>query len=128
MLSACVTEDMIDDSLGEMGTSSATMTTDDTTTDGMTTDETTTTEGMTTEGMETEGESEGDGCNTPSPYAGGWEIGCCQDEIVQNGWSPGAINAGTILPDWTMNDQFGDQVRVYDFCHNAIYFEYSAVW
>lgn len=120
VLSACVSEEMIDDSLGGMETSSATMTTTEgtsETTDGMTSE--TTTEGTTTEA---------EGCNTPSPYAGGWDIGCCQDEIVQNGWAPGAINSGTILPDWTMNDQFGDAVRIYDFCHDAIYFEYSAVW
>lgn len=65
----------------------------------------------------------------PSPYMGGWDIGCgCQDEIAQNGWSPGGVAAGTILPDWTFNDQYGDAVRIWDFCHNAIYFEYVAFW
>ncbi|KIG19617.1 hypothetical protein DB30_00126 [Enhygromyxa salina] len=72
--------------------------------------------------------SEPVGCNVPSPYMGGWDIGCCQDDIVPNGWSPGGIYAGTIMPDWTLQDQFGENVRLYDFCHEAIYFEYVALW
>lgn len=73
-------------------------------------------------------ETEDLGCQAESPYMGGWDIGCCQDEIVQNGWSPGAVKAGTVMPDWTVTDQFGDAVRLYDFCHEAIYFEYVALW
>jgi hypothetical protein len=65
------------------------------------------------------------GCNAESPYMAGWDIGCCQDEPVPNGWSPGGVYAGTIMPDWTLTDQF---VRLYDFCHEAIYFEYVALW
>lgn len=69
-------------------------------------------------------------CDPPSPYMGGWDIGCCQDEVpAQNGWSPGAVYAGTIMPDWTFDtDQFGEAVRLYDFCHEAVYFEYVALW
>ena len=78
------------------------------------------------DGTDTEGEEVG--CNVESPYMGGWDIGCCQDEIVPNGWSPGGVYAGTIMPDWTLNDQFGEAVRLYDFCHEAVYFEYVALW
>ena len=68
-------------------------------------------------------------CDVESPYQGGWSIGCCQDEILpQNGWSPGGVFVGTIMPDYYFGDQFGEEVRLYDFCHNAIYFEYAAVW
>lgn len=82
------------------------------------------------DGTDTDTDTEGEelGCNVESPYMGGWDIGCCQDEIVPNGWSPGAVQAGTIMPDWTFNDQFGEAVRLYDFCHEAIYFEYVALW
>ena len=59
---------------------------------------------------------------------GGWDIGCCQDMITPTAWSPGAVYPGHVPPDWTFTDQFGDSVRFYDFCHDAIYFEYSAVW
>jgi hypothetical protein len=67
-------------------------------------------------------------CDGTSPYMGGWDIGCCQDGIVQNGWAPGGVHVGTIMPDWTLNDQFGEAVRLYDFCHDAIWFEYVALW
>jgi len=75
------------------------------------------------------GEPIEEGCNVDSPYQGGWDIGCCQDDVVQGGgWAPGMVQAGTILPDWTFTDQYGDSVRLYDFCHEAIYFEYAAMW
>ena len=77
---------------------------------------------------DTDGEPEPEGCNVESPYMGGWDIGCCQDEVVPTAWAAGGVTAGSVLPDWTVNDQFGDAVRLYDFCHDAIYFEYAAVW
>lgn len=67
-------------------------------------------------------------CDGTSPYMGGWDIGCCQAEVVGNGWYPGGVIAGSVLPDWTFTDQYGDAVRVYDFCHKAIYFDYAAMW
>jgi cobalamin biosynthesis protein CobT len=69
-------------------------------------------------------------CNPPTPYlAGGWDIGCCQDEIEpQNGWAPGGVHVGTIMPDHTYTDQFGEALRLYDFCHEAVYYEYVALW
>jgi hypothetical protein len=68
------------------------------------------------------------GCDGTSPYMGGWDIGCCQDEMVPNGWAPGGVHVGTIMPDWTLTDQFGEAVRMWDFCHDAIWFEYVALW
>ena len=60
---------------------------------------------------------------------GGWDIGCCQDEIApQNGWSPGGVGVGTIMPYYTFTDKFGEAVRLYDFCHDAVWFEYVALW
>jgi hypothetical protein len=75
----------------------------------------------------TTGDGDGD-CDGTSPYMGGWDVGCCQDQVVSGAWSPGQINVGTVTPDWTFNDQYGDAVRLYDFCHDAIYFEYVALW
>lgn len=79
------------------------------------------------------GDGDGDtgepACDGTSPYMGGWDIGCCQDDVpAQNGWSPGGVHVGTIMPDWTMTDQFGEAFRLYDFCHNAVWFEYVALW
>lgn len=68
-------------------------------------------------------------CDPPSPYMGGWDIGCCQDEVPpQNGWAPGQVGVGTIMPDYTFTDQFGEAIRLYDFCHDAVWFEYVALW
>jgi hypothetical protein len=77
----------------------------------------------------TTGDGDGDppGCDGESPYMGGWDIGCCQDQVVGGGWQPGA-GVGATIPDWTFTDQHGDAVRIYDFCHDAIYFEYVALW
>jgi hypothetical protein len=82
------------------------------------------------------GDGDGDGdptgepeCDGTSPYMGGWDIGCCQDDVApQNGWSPGGVHVGTIMPDWTLTDQFGEALRMYDFCHETIWFEYVALW
>ncbi|WP_146659320.1 TlpA family protein disulfide reductase [Enhygromyxa salina] len=80
------------------------------------------------DGEPTTGDGDGDPCNGDSPYMGGWDIGCCQNQVAPGGWQPGQIGPGTVVPDWTFNDQFGDAVRLYDFCHEAIYFEYVALW
>lgn len=58
-----------------------------------------------------------------SPYAGGWDIGDCQDDIVATGTA-----IGEVVPDFTLYDQFGDQVRLYDFCHKAVYIVAGAFW
>jgi hypothetical protein len=57
-----------------------------------------------------------------SPYQGGWDIGDCQDSIVPDANSPGEADIGGVLHDWTLPDQFGDQVRFYDFCHKVIFY------
>lgn len=63
------------------------------------------------------------GAPMDSPYEGGWDIGACQNDI-------GAANnqVGGILEDFTFTDQFGEQVRLYDFCHKAILIAEGAFW
>lgn len=81
------------------------------------------------DGDPTTGDGDGDGdCPSNGPYQGGWDTGCCQNNVVPTAWSPGNVGPNSVLPDWTFNDQFGDAVRVWDFCHEAIYFEYVAFW
>ena len=63
-----------------------------------------------------------------SPYTGGWDIGDCQDDVVAGAWDPYAMGPGVVLPDWYLTDRYGEMVRVRDFCHNAIYVDYSALW
>lgn len=94
---------------------------DDSGTDDLATDDGT----DSAEGTDTTG---GPTCDSTSPYMGGWDIGCCQDEVVPTAWYPGGVAAGSVIPDWTFIDQYGDSVRVRDFCHEAIYFEYAAMW
>lgn len=58
-----------------------------------------------------------------SPYVGGWDIGDCQDDIVPTG-----TGVGQVVPDLLLYDQFGDQVRLHDFCHEAVYIVGGAFW
>lgn len=58
-----------------------------------------------------------------SPYQGGWDIGDCQNDIPAPTNDPG----GTI-EDLTFTDQYGDVVRLYDFCHKAILLVEGAFW
>lgn len=58
-----------------------------------------------------------------SPYVGGWDIGTCQDDIVPTG-----TGVGQVAPDFLLFDQFGDQVRLHDFCHKAVYIIAGAFW
>jgi hypothetical protein len=107
-------EETGDDTMADGSTTDASTTdastTDASTTDGSTTDPTTTTGGG------------------GSPYTGGWDIGDCQDDVVAGTWSPYEMGPGVVLPDWYLADQHGEMVRVRDFCHKAIYFDYSTLW
>lgn len=54
-----------------------------------------------------------------TPYMGGWDIGDCQNEI----------GAGMdVLADISLSDQFGESVRLYDFCHKAILLTDGSFW
>lgn len=64
-----------------------------------------------------------DGGPAGSPYAGGWDVGDCQDQIVATGTSVGGI-----VPDFQLTDQFGDTVRLYDFCHKAVFLTAGSFW
>lgn len=65
------------------------------------------------------GGSTGSESEPESPYAGGWSVGACADDIV-----PG----GDVIDDFTLLDQYGDMVRLYDFCHRAVLFVGGALW
>jgi hypothetical protein len=76
-------------------------------------------------GLEDHGELESStgGGQPDSPYQGGWDIGTCQDSIVatHNG-------QGGVLDDFSVDDQFGESVRLYDFCHKAILLTDGSFW
>ena len=58
-----------------------------------------------------------------SPYIGGWDVGNCQDSINATG-----TGVGDVVPDFVLTDQHGDQVRLYDFCHKAVFLVAGAFW
>lgn len=75
----------------------------------------------------------GEGGTSAEPsYAGGWEVGDCQDNIVPtvdlSGSSLPLSRPGDVLLDFRLVDQFGERVRLYDFCHAPLYLEWSALW
>jgi len=57
------------------------------------------------------------------PYQGGWAIGACRHDIVGTGHAPGDIAENFEHPD-----QFGDTVRVHDFCDKAVMLVGAAFW
>ena len=59
----------------------------------------------------------GDSADTgESPYQGGWDVGNCQDEMVSD------------VADFYLTDSYGDQIRLYDFCHKAIMLTAGSFW
>lgn len=57
------------------------------------------------------------------PYAGGWEIGACKDDIDGEGFSEGDVS-----DDWSMMDQHGQNVSLYSFCDRVVYLVFAAFW
>ncbi len=57
------------------------------------------------------------------PYAGGWKIGACRDDIEATG-----TGEGDVSNDFELMDQFGEMVRLHDFCDNVVYVVFAAFW
>ena len=57
------------------------------------------------------------------PYAGGWAIDACRDDIVSTG-----NEEGEIAEDFSLPDQHGEQVRLHDFCDRTVYLVSAAFW
>jgi hypothetical protein len=57
------------------------------------------------------------------PYAGGWPIGACRDDIEASG-----DEVGDIANDWSLPDQFGEQVSLHSFCDRAVLLVAAAFW
>ncbi len=52
---------------------------------------------------------------TDHPYTGGWPIDPCRNDLVGEGWIEGMV-----IPQTERMDQYGDTVRLHDFCEHAI--------
>jgi len=55
------------------------------------------------------------------PYTGGWPIGPCRDGIDGSGW-----NDGFVVNNTSNADQFGDTVKIHDFCEVPFLLTYYA--
>jgi peroxiredoxin len=57
------------------------------------------------------------------PYQGGWPIASCRSDISGNGHS-----VGDIAQQFTLEDQFGDILKLHDFCDKVVLLVSSATW
>lgn len=57
------------------------------------------------------------------PYTGGWAMGSCRHDISGTG-----TRVGDIAENFALTDQFGDTVRVHDFCDRAVLLVGAAFW
>jgi hypothetical protein len=55
------------------------------------------------------------------PYIGGWPMDKCADSVVGTGHQ-----IGETVEDFQLQDQYGDLVRMYDFCNHTVLLVESA--
>lgn len=72
--------------------------------------------------------AEVDGYTDPSdkedhPYTGGWKIDSCRHDVQATNNEVGGVAA-----NFEVTDQFGDTLRLHDFCNQAVFLESSAYW
>ena len=72
------------------------------------------------------------------PYTGGYNVGFCDTPPVPTGptgqgqndsgvtWA--AYQAGDVVENWTMTDQYGEEVDLYSFCGKTVMVAFSAGW
>ena len=57
------------------------------------------------------------------PYAGGWPIGSCHDDLKGEGFAVEQVSEDFALPD-----QNGQDVHLYSFCDREVYLVFAAFW
>jgi peroxiredoxin len=57
------------------------------------------------------------------PYTGGWTINACRNDVEGTGDTVGAI-----ADQFELSDQFGETVRLHDFCEQTVLLISSAEW
>jgi peroxiredoxin len=57
------------------------------------------------------------------PYEGGWPIDACRYDIEGT-----SVGVGEIAPDFELQDQFDETVRLHDFCGKVVMVTFGAEW
>jgi hypothetical protein len=57
------------------------------------------------------------------PYTGGWAMGACRHDLVSTG-----TQVGDVATDFALTDQFGDTLRLHDFCDREVLLVSAAFW
>lgn len=57
------------------------------------------------------------------PYEGGWPIDACRWDVEGTG-----VGVGEIAPDFELQDQFDETVRLHDFCGKVVLLTIGAEW
>jgi len=57
------------------------------------------------------------------PYEGGWAKGACRSDVEGEGFAE-----GDVAKNFTMVDQFGEDVSLHDFCDRKVYLVFAAFW
>lgn len=57
------------------------------------------------------------------PYQNGWQIDACRNDIESTGYGEGETAA-----NFEMLDQFGETVKLHDFCDQVVYIVFAAFW
>ncbi len=57
------------------------------------------------------------------PYTGGWAIGDCRNDLDGEGYG-----VGDIVENVTATDQFGDTLKLHDFCDKEVFLVHAAFW
>jgi len=54
------------------------------------------------------------------PYTGGWPIDSCRNDLVPTGMSE-----GDVINDVGLLDQYGEEIRLHDFCNHTVLIEHA---
>ena len=57
------------------------------------------------------------------PFEAGWQMDACRNDLTPEGWS-----VGDVSNDFGLLDQFGETVRLHDFCDQAVFLVFAAFW
>lgn len=54
------------------------------------------------------------------PYEGGWPIDACRNDLV-----PSGMAEGDVINDVKLLDQYGEEIRIHDFCDHVLLIEHA---